>query len=192
VRRRLREFFGVVIGPVMILIVVAPIVPQTFSGVQPADTRAREYEQDLRDVLPEADTFESVDGPYKHFRAYRGGPETERRTLVGYAFFTNELGARSRGYAGVMEIMVGLNRSGVITGIKAVNHFEPYGYRSIDTEAYRAQFKNKTVLDPFKVGQDVDAVSGATITVRGATGAIKVSARRMAREFVAKRSNDQE
>lgn len=191
-RRRLGDFFGVVIGPVMILLIVAPIVPQTFSGVQPGDSRARQYEDALHEVLPAADTFESVDGPYKHFRAYTGGPAPEDRTLVGYAFFTNELGARSRGYAGVMQILVGLNLSGAITGIKAVKHFEPYGYRSIDTEAYRAEFRNKSVLDPFKIGQDVDAISGATITMRGATGAIKVSARRMAREFVAKRSNDQE
>ena len=192
VRRRFGRFVALVLGPVMILVLVAPIVSQTFGGVQPADGRTRRYQEDLREVFPQADGFVSVDGRYKHFRAYTGGPDESSQTLVGYAFFTNELGARSRGYAGVMRILVGLALSGEITGVKAVEHYEPYGYRSIDLDSYRVQFTNKTVLDPFKVGEDIDAVTGATITVRGATGAIKVSARRMAREFVAKRSNDEE
>ena len=47
-----------------------------------------------------------------------------------------------------------------------------------------AQFTGKSVRAPFRVGEDVDAVSRASITVNGATRAIRDSARTMAKAFL--------
>ncbi len=188
-----RKVLAVVIGPTaatVLLVVILPIVPQTYTGEQSNDGRARRYESDLLEVLPVADAFSSEEGVYRHFRGYTGGPAATDRRLVGYAFFTTELGGRSRGYTGIMHLLVGLDLNGSLTGVKAVEHHEPYGYFSIDVARFRDQFSGKSVLEPFKVGDDIDAISGATITVTGATGAIRVAARRMAREFIAKRSED--
>ena len=188
-----RNFLALMIGPSVattLLIVMLPIVPQTYAEEQSYDGRARQYESHLLEVLPRAEAFSSEEGLYRHFRGYTGGPAEADRRLVGYAFFTTELGGRSRGYTGIMHLLVGMDLTGTLTGVKAVEHHEPYGYMSIDLPRYRDQFHGKSVLEPFKVGQDVDAISGATITVTGATGAIRVAARRMAREFVAKRAED--
>jgi len=47
------------------------------------------------------------------------------------------------------------------------------------------QFEGKSVRDPFKVGQDVDAISRATISVTSASRAIRNSSRKIARAYLA-------
>jgi Na+-translocating ferredoxin:NAD+ oxidoreductase RnfG subunit len=46
-------------------------------------------------------------------------------------------------------------------------------------------------MAPMTVGNDIDAVSRATITNNSAVRAIRESARRMAREFIAERTTEQ-
>jgi NosR/NirI family nitrous oxide reductase transcriptional regulator len=173
---------------VVVIPAILPIVLQTYGGSQSAPDRVRRYESHLKEVVPGADRFVSVDGLYPHFRGLVGGSGPNGGAVVGYAFFTTDLGGRSRGYAGVMKILVGLDAAGTLTGVKAVEHHEPYGYRSIDLPSYRMQFPGKRVVEPFKVGGDIDAVTGATITVVAATSAIRVATRRMARELITRRA----
>lgn len=174
-------------GPTVVLLLVFVAMLHTSVAAMLQTNRARRYDGDLREVVPAAERFVNVDGLYPHFRGLVGGTGPDDGSVVGYAFFTTDLGGRSRGYAGVMQILVGMDASGTLTGVKAVEHHEPYGYRSIDLPSYRVQFPGKRVIDPFKVGEDIDAVTGATITVVAATSAVRVAARRMARELVAKR-----
>ena len=61
---------------------------------------------------------------------------------------------------------------------------EPYGYFSVEPAAFAAQFAGKNIRDPFKVGDDIDAVSRASITILSATRAIRNSARRMATQYL--------
>jgi transcriptional regulator of nitric oxide reductase len=82
-------------------------------------------------------------------------------------------------------MLVGLDAAGVLTGIVIVDHHEPYGYFSIDLPRFPAQFKGKDIRDPFRVGNDIDAISRATITITSATRAIKNSARRVAKQLIA-------
>ena len=46
------------------------------------------------------------------------------------------------------------------------------------------QFKGKNIRDPFKVGEDIDAISRATITVTSASRAVRNSSRRIARALL--------
>jgi Na+-translocating ferredoxin:NAD+ oxidoreductase RnfG subunit len=80
---------------------------------------------------------------------------------------------------------MGIDVKGLLTGVIVVEHHEPYGDFSIDRPAFGAQFRGKDVRDPFKLGQDVDAVSRASITMTSAVRAIRNSARRVARELLA-------
>mgnify|MGYP003344806948 CR=1 FL=1 len=43
-------------------------------------------------------------------------------------------------------------------------HHEPYGDFSIDLPHFAAQFRGKSVRDPFKLGADIDAVESAIAT----------------------------
>lgn len=144
-------------------------------------------DEDYREVLPGAVSFDNVDDPYRHLRGY-DTDASGRDELVGFVFLVQDLGARARGYNGLIPILVGMDVRGHVTGIEILTHYEPYGYRSINLPGYRAQFEGKSVLDPFEVGDDIDAYSGATITTVAATRAVRHASRRMARELLVKKN----
>ena len=111
-----------------------------------------------------------------------------RRTaqaVAGLAFWTTEIEPLERGYDGPIKILVGMDTKGILTGIIVASHNEPYGDFSVDRPEFAAQFKGKSIRDPFRVGGDIDAVSRATITVTSAARAIRISARRMATQLLA-------
>jgi len=133
----------------------------------------------LAQLFPAATSFSPKNGEPPHFKAYVGG-----QTVAGYAFWTTELEPLERGYDGPIKILVGMDTKGSLTGIIVVQHHEPYGNFSVDLPRFPAQFRGKSIRDPFKVGSDVHAVSRATMTVTSATRAIKNSARRVARQLL--------
>ncbi len=112
-----------------------------------------------------------------------GGPRAD--AVFGYAVWTTEVVPLERGYGGPIPILVGVDAKGVITGILIGDHREPYGDFSIDRPQFAAQFRGKDVRDPFRLGEDIDAVARATITMSSAVRAVRNSARRVAREFIA-------
>ena len=137
----------------------------------------------LRQLFPAATAFSPKQGDPPHFKAYTGAGASQ--SVIGYAFWTTELVPLERGYGGPIAILVGLDTKGMLTGISLGEHHEPYGDFSIDPPQFAAQFKNKDVRDAFKLGEDVDAVSRATITMSSAVRAIRNSSRRVARQLIA-------
>lgn len=132
----------------------------------------------MRQLFPSATTFSPKGGDPPHIKAYNG------QTLVGYIFWTTELLPLERAYSGPIAILVGLDTKGILTGISVGEHHEPYGDFSIDPPAFAAQFRGKDVRDPFKLGEDIDAVARATITMSSAVRAVRNSSRRVARTFL--------
>ena len=112
--------------------------------------------------------------------------ESGRRfaSVAGVAFWTTEIEPLERGYDGPIKMLVGMDTKGILTGVIVVEHHEPYGDFSVEPPEFAAQFKGKSIRDPFKVGADVDAVSRATISITSATRAIRNSARRMATQLL--------
>jgi transcriptional regulator of nitric oxide reductase len=104
--------------------------------------------------------------------------------VLGYAFWTTELVPLERGYSGPIAMLVGMDTKGVLTGLVVGEHVEPYGDFSIDRPQFAAQFRNKDVRDPFRLGEDVDAVSRATITMSSAVRSIRNASRRVARALI--------
>ena len=147
------------------------------------------YEPYLREALPGAETFRFIDRGTPHYRGYRPGPNGED-TLVGLGFFTVDFARDVRGYKGEIWMLVGMAPSGVLLDVSIVYHSEPFGYFSIDLPEFIEQFRGKSVPAPMTVGDDIDAVSRATITNNAAVRSIRDSARRMAREFLAARRTD--
>jgi NosR/NirI family nitrous oxide reductase transcriptional regulator len=154
----------------IVLSLVAASVVLTAGG-QAADAR-------LKRLFPTATTFSPKGGDPPHIKAFNGD------TLLGYAFWTTELSPLERAYGGPIAFLLGLDTKGVLTGLILVEHHEPYGDFSIEPPAFAAQFKGKDVRDPFKLGEDIDAVSRATITMSGAVRTIRSSVRRMARSYL--------
>jgi transcriptional regulator of nitric oxide reductase len=142
----------------------------------------------LAQLFPTAASFSPKGGDPPHFKAYAsappGAPSGAGPVVMGYAFWTTELEPLERGYDGPIKILVGMDGRGVLTGVIVAEHHEPYGNFSIDLPRFPAQFRGKSIRDPFKVGGDIDAVSRATLTVSSATRAVKNSARRVARLLI--------
>jgi len=151
------------------------------SGQQSADAR---LQADLKHLFPSAIAFSPKGGDPPHFKAFASDSRSGVQTLLGLAFWTTELDPFERGYDGPIKILVGLDTTGVLTGIIVTEHHEPYGDFSIERPEFAAQFKGKNIRDPFKVGMDIDAVSRATISVTSASRAVRNSARRAARELL--------
>lgn len=149
-----------------------------------AQTLSSEEERLLREILPQANDFSIKGGDPPHYRAYRSDAEAGTRKLVGFAFLTTDVEPLERGYEGPIEMLVGLNTEGAITSLRVLEHHEPYGYFSIERPAFVTQFEGKSILERFRVGRDVDAVTRATITIRSASRVIRKSARQIARKFL--------
>lgn len=136
-------------------------------------------------LFPDAASFSPKHGDPPHFKVY-GAPSADDAAppLLGLAFWTTELEPLERAYDGPIKILVGVDTSGVLTGIVVVEHREPYGYFSIDLPAFPRQFAGKSVRDPFRVGDDIDAITRATVTVTSASRAVRNGARRVARAYL--------
>jgi len=142
-------------------------------------------EAQLRQLFPTAAAFTPKSGTPPTFKAYRVDPATGAHTLAGFAFWSTELAPLERGYDGPIKILVGLSIDRVLAGVIVVDHHEPYGYFSVDLPAFAAQFKGKSLRDPFRVGDDVDAISRASLTVGSSVRAIRDSSRRVAAQLLA-------
>ena len=141
-------------------------------------------EEQLRQLFPSATAFSEKEGNPPHFKAYQGAGDSAEPMLIGFAFYTTELEPLERGYDGPIQVLVGIDTAGVLTNIIVIDHNEPYGYFSVDLPEFAAQFVNKSIRERFRVGDDIDAVSTATLTNTSTTRAIRNGARRLAREFL--------
>jgi transcriptional regulator of nitric oxide reductase len=137
-------------------------------------------EGQLKQLFPAATFSPKIPDP-PHYKAFAPNPQT----VAGLTFWTTEIEPLERGYDGPIKMLVGMDTKGVLTGIVVAAHNEPYGDFSIDRPEFAAQFKGKSIRDPFRVGADIDAVSRATITITSAARAIRISARRMATQLLA-------
>jgi transcriptional regulator of nitric oxide reductase len=138
----------------------------------------------LKQLFPNAAGFASKSGSPPAFKALGPGP-AKTAAVLGYAYWTTEIEPLERGYDGPIKMLVGLDATGTLAGIIVTDDREPYGYFSVETPEFAAQFKNKSVRDPFKVGQDINAISRATISVTSASRAVRNSSRKIARAYLA-------
>ena len=133
---------------------------------------------ELKQLFPNAVSFSPLAGDPLHYVAYAVDPKVNPAAPpLGIAFWTTDMVPEEHGYHGPIHILVGLDLKGTITGAIVDYHSEPYGYFSVEPPKFGAQFKGKTIRDPFVVGRDVEAVSRASISIASATRAIRDGSR---------------
>ena len=146
---------------------------------------ARALESSVLEVLPGTSTVNIVrltpDVTERH-EDQRTEKEREQSTtlvyqgvdqqgkIVGYAFV-----GEGNGYGGVVRVLVGVNEaSDEIVKIKVLEHSETPGLGSrVEGEDFRNRFVGKTVEDPIQVNQDIDNLSGATVSARAVAQAVR-------------------
>ncbi len=67
---------------------------------------------------------------------------------------------------------VAINSKGVILGVEIMEYVESYGYE-IKNKEWRKQFIGKTANHPIKLNQDIQNISGATLSAKHVTDGIK-------------------
>lgn len=178
--------WGIIIAPIAVAIIFLGVIQSIISSSQSESLQTVTAEEELllKQIMPQADVFSTKDGDLPHHKAYKTDPETGANALVGLAFLSTEIEADEWGYGGQIDVLIGMNMQGVITGVTVVDHIEPFGYFSIDPPEFADQFEGKSIFDRFEEGRDIDAVSGASITVDGAARVVGKSARKIARRYL--------
>ncbi len=131
----------------------------------------------LAATLPGAADFKTIDikgdpGIIKEINEGSANGE-----LIGYNFTVTP-----KGYAGPVELVVGIKRDGQLMGIKVLNHKETPGLGAKSAEpAFSGQFKDKKVDEltvtktaPSKENE-IQAISGATITSRAVASGVNAA-----------------
>ena len=165
-------------------------------ALAPGPTRGQEGTDDLpvprslvEAVVPGATTFEVREGDPRVIVGYATDAPDED-ALVGYAFLTSDVPPEELGYNGPIEVLVGMDREGVLTGVRVTHYVESYIRTRGDflrTPGYEAQFTGKSISDPFRAKRDVRVVSRATISVSAMSRGIRASARRVYATYLATR-----
>lgn len=137
-----------------------------------------------RAIFPQATRMTEFTGTPPVATVFRG------KAVLGYLFRTKQI-APIPAYSGKpMDMLVGLDPQGKITGVKVLEHHEPIllvGIPETELDAFADQYTGKHVDARIKVGAgsragyvNIDAITGATVTVMVMNRAIMRSARQVA------------
>jgi NosR/NirI family nitrous oxide reductase transcriptional regulator len=118
----------------------------------------------LSQILPKAQRFESLADTV--FAGYAQDADGQRK--VGYVSL-----AEAPGFSGPIEVAVGLNEEGIITQIAILRQTEymPFLRKIVDLRMPEA-LVGRSWVNEFRIGRDIDAVTGATASLDGLTAAI--------------------
>lgn len=118
----------------------------------------------LKKVLPDTISYESSEGKYPAYRAFN-----ENKVLIGYGVITN-----ASGYGGPITILSGIDPKGSLVKIEITeNHETPLYLNKVIEHGFLDKFTGKSTTDPVKLGEDLDAISGATVSSEGITSAVR-------------------
>lgn len=141
----------------------------------------------LRGVMPMADSFSEKSGEPPVYRAFGEATDGGEAPVVGYLFETSDYPPEEVGYSAPIQVLVGMDLEGILTGIEILFYRESYmSIRGdfLNTERFPFQFKGMSVGDGFRVGRDVNGVSRATLTSWATSRGIRNSARKVARAYL--------
>jgi NosR/NirI family transcriptional regulator, nitrous oxide reductase regulator len=104
------------------------------------------------------------------------GYETGNPTPIGWVAV-----GEASGYGGPMQVAVGVNTEGVVTGIAVVDDKETPAWLSmVASSGFLRKLLGKSSAAKLTLGQDIDVISGATYTSRAIVEAVRQASRRAA------------
>lgn len=113
--------------------------------------------------------------------------ETRGSLFIGYDQDENIVGyaatGQGHGYGGPLEMLVGIDPNGEITGVKIIEQRETPGFfKLLLDKDFFDQYLGLKYQDPLQLDQDLDAVSGATISAEGIATSTRNAVRLLAQE----------
>lgn len=114
--------------------------------------------------------------PFRHWRVVRGGGGE------AVVFSSADAGFEPQGYGGPINVLVLLTPSGTVERVRLLEHMETPSYmRGVD--AFVEKFRGAPTSAPLTVGEDLDAMTRATVSSEAIAEAVRFSARRAAAEI---------
>jgi Na+-translocating ferredoxin:NAD+ oxidoreductase subunit G len=143
------------------------------------DQRVQQKNQSMKELIPDAAEFRDIQGKPDWFTALKDGK------TVGYIVL-----AEGNGYGGAIKILTAIDPEMKIIGYKILSHNETPGLGDQAAQPeFMKQFTGKKIenLEVVKVHAEgkIDAITGATITSRAVTNAIKESMKSL-EEYISK------
>ena len=170
--------------PVVLWVLMANGFPPVYAQT-PWSTQV---DQDLlHTVMPEADTFSEKAGDPPVYRAYKQGVDANSPNLIGYVFLSADVPPEEKGYSAPIDMLIGMNTDGVLTGFKILHYIESFRYSRgdfLDSEGFQEQFPGKNIRDNFRLLHDVDGVSNATISSWAIARGVRNATRRVAAAYL--------
>jgi len=201
----MRDILKLVIVLGLFCIISAGILAKVYDVTKGpiAEAKAEEVRRAIKAVLPPYDNQADTEFVEKVIGKDRKGADRIRKiyigkkgaTIVGRAFLV----VAPDGYGGPIEIMMGVDPEGVITGIEIISLSETPGLGakigSVDTWPGRGDgpggLIGKSLKNNLKVkrdGGEIDQITGATISPRAVVKAVKKGLEFYQKEFREKRS----
>jgi len=129
--------------------------------------RIKMKEQSMKDLVPDAASFIEIDGKHEWFKAEKDGK------VIAYLVLTHQ-----KGFDGHIKLFVAATPEKKIIGYKVLSHKETPGLGDVAFKPkFASQFTGKGVesLELVKIQEEgkITAITGATITSRAVTTAVK-------------------
>jgi Na+-translocating ferredoxin:NAD+ oxidoreductase RnfG subunit len=100
-------------------------------------------------------------------KTYRYGVVSADQAVLGTIFLLDMIGQSQP-----ISFAVAIGADGTVHDVRVMTYRETHG-EEIEDRRFRKQFVGRTLKDPIALGKDVDAISGATISSRSETLAVK-------------------
>ena len=186
----LKDFFGMLkLGAILAAFATAACIMLAFVYAGTKTIIEQRQEEELvkaeKEIFPDADSFEEI----KNIAS----PDPAVTIMVAFSALKNgevigavlELSRAS--YSGPIMTMVGISTDGFITGVKILEHSDTPGFGAnaasssyfVDREkglTFYGQFAGKHVSHPFRVKDDVIAITASTITSNAVSSSVKAAA----------------
>ncbi len=153
----------------VVFLAAAAVLFFWLGGRQDAQRIAREqaaFDTHVTAAMPDGGSFVRV----------KVRPDAEPEIVAMYENGSgNVVGVELRGYASELLVYVGVDTAGVVTGVTVARQSETRGLgdRVQREDWFTDQFTGKRTI--VTVGQEVDALSGATVTSRAVTRAVNLA-----------------
>jgi ferredoxin/Na+-translocating ferredoxin:NAD+ oxidoreductase RnfG subunit len=155
-----------------------------------ARAQSTEITQDLLErVFPSATSFSEKEGSPPVWRAFATDPETGAEVHAGFVVLTSDVPPETVGYTAPIEVLVGMDLAGTLTGARVIEYRESLKSSRGDflgKPGIQSQFTGKTILDDFRVRRDVQPVTGATITMIAMATGVRNAGRRVAAAYMSR------
>lgn len=162
----------------LIALISAAALAFTYSQTQPV-LEALQQQRQIEAIAQVVPTFDNQPLEDRGRGRSRGGAELFRARRGGRLVGTAVRSASPNGYGGPIEIMVGFDPEGRITGVTVLGNRETPGLGAkVSDPAFLAQFRGVSAVDPLAVAKDggiIDAITAATISSRAFCEAINLA-----------------